>query len=116
MVALSTCEAEYIFGALSAYQPVWIMNLLQELKFKVSKPIRLMIDNKSAITLAKNPVMHGRSRHIDTKCQFLHGQVQNGVLEVVHCSTHKQLADVMTKTIKTEYFINLRDEIDVVDF
>ncbi|XP_050915477.1 secreted RxLR effector protein 161-like [Lathyrus oleraceus] len=38
VVALSTCDAEYIAGALSACQDVWILNLLQDLKIKVSKP------------------------------------------------------------------------------
>lgn len=67
MVALSTYEAEYIVGALSAYQAVWLMNLLQELKLKVNKLVRLMIDNKFFISLAKNPVLHGRSKQINIK-------------------------------------------------
>ncbi|WJX32266.1 hypothetical protein P8452_20610 [Trifolium repens] len=116
VVALSTCEAEYIAGALTACQAVWILNLLQDLKVKVNKPLMLMIDNKSAINLAKNPVLHGRSKHIETKYHFLRNQVQNGVLEVVHCSTQKQLADVMTKAIKTDQFLRLRDGIGVVSF
>lgn len=92
------------------------MNLLQELKFKVSKPVRLMIDNKSGISLSKNLVTHGRSKHIDTKYHFLHNKVQNGLLEIVQVNTQKQLADVLTKAIKTEHFIILRDEIGVVNF
>lgn len=75
-----------------------------------------MIDNKSAISLAKNPMLHGRSKHIDTKFNFLRNQVQKGVLEVVHYNTQKQLADVLTKAIKTRLFIQFRDEIDVIDF
>lgn len=92
------------------------MNLLQELKFKVSKPVKLMIDNKSTISLAKNPMLHGRSKHIDTKYHFLRNEVENGVFVVVHFSNHKQLADVLIKTIKTEHLINLRDVFGVVDF
>ena len=75
MVTLSTCEAEYIFGALLACQAIWMMNLLHELKFKVRKPLKLMIDNKSTISLAKNLVLHGRSKHIDTKYHFPRNQV-----------------------------------------
>lgn len=92
------------------------MNLLQELKFKVSKPVRLMIDNTSTISLAKNSVLHGKSKHINTKFHFLCNQVQNGVFEVVRISTQEQLEDVLTKAIKTVHFINLRDEIGVIDF
>ena len=75
-----------------------------------------MIDNKSAISLAKNPMLYGISKHINTKFHFLRNQVQNEVLEVVQYSTQKQLADVLTKAVKTEHFIHLRDEISVVDF
>ncbi|XP_050915125.1 uncharacterized protein LOC127130099 [Lathyrus oleraceus] len=76
-------------SALSARQSIWLMNLWQDLKIIVSKPVKLTIDNKSAISLAKNLVLHGRSKHIDTKFHFLRNHVQNGVLEVVHCSTLK---------------------------
>lgn len=71
MIVLSTCEAEYITGILLACQVFWLMNLLQELKFKVSKPIRLMIENKSSISISKSPMLQGRIKHIDTKYHFL---------------------------------------------
>ncbi|XP_058768547.1 uncharacterized mitochondrial protein AtMg00810-like [Vicia villosa] len=112
VVALSKCEAEYIASAVVACQAVWLLNLLEDLKVKINKPLKLMIDNKSAINLA----MHGRSEHIETKYHFLKSQVQQGVLEVLHCSTQKQLTDVLTKAIKTNQFLPLRSEIGVVDF
>lgn len=66
VVALSSCEAEYIAGCYAACQAVWIDSLLNELGVNIQRPIKLMIDNKSAINLAKNPVSHGRSKHIET--------------------------------------------------
>ncbi|XP_050918821.1 uncharacterized protein LOC127136281 [Lathyrus oleraceus] len=41
---------------------VWLINLLHERKFKVSKPVRLMIDNKYAISVTKNLVFHGKKK------------------------------------------------------
>ncbi|XP_050897568.1 secreted RxLR effector protein 161-like [Lathyrus oleraceus] len=38
-VALSPCEAEYIAGDVTTYQVVWLLNLLQDLKIKVNKPL-----------------------------------------------------------------------------
>lgn len=75
-----------------------------------------MIDNKSGINLAKNPMLHRRSKHIETKFHFLTSQVYNGMLEVMHCSTHKQLADILTKAIKTDQFLHLTDGIGVIGF
>ncbi|WVZ93629.1 LOW QUALITY PROTEIN: hypothetical protein U9M48_039594, partial [Paspalum notatum var. saurae] len=73
IVALSTCEAEYISGAAATF---WLRRLLEEIKWKaVAAPI-LRIDNKSAIELAKNPVFHNRSKHIDIKFHFIRGCVE----------------------------------------
>ena len=89
---------------------------LQDLKIKVSKLVKLMIENNSTISLVKNSMLHRRSKHIDTKFHFLRSQVQNEVLEVTHCSTQKQIAYVLTKAVKTGHFICLRDVIGVVVF
>ena len=71
--------------------------------------VDLLVDNKSAIDLAKNPVSHGRSKHIDTKCHFLKDQVSKGKIRLQHCRTEKQLADIMTKSLKSERFKELRE-------
>ncbi|XP_050886051.1 uncharacterized mitochondrial protein AtMg00810-like [Lathyrus oleraceus] len=42
-----------------------------DLEIKVNKTLELMIYNKSAINLAKNPVLNGRSNHIETKYHFM---------------------------------------------
>ena len=64
MVALSSCEAEYIVAVKVACQCVWLKLLLGELKMDHVKPVQLSMDNLSAINLAKNPILHGRSEHI----------------------------------------------------
>ena len=53
--------------------------------------------------------------YLQYKVPFYAIKINEG-LEVVHYSTQKQLADVLTKVIKTKYFIHLRDKIGVVDF
>ncbi|GAU48263.1 hypothetical protein TSUD_405090 [Trifolium subterraneum] len=114
VVALSSCEAEYIAGPFSTCQALWIASVLKELKIEVKKPITLQIDNKSAINLAKNPVLHGRSKHIKVRFHFLREQVNQGSLEVVHCATGSQIADVMTKNLKTDRFLSLRNSLGVM--
>ena len=48
-----------------------------------------MIDNVSAIRLAKNPVSHGRSKHIEVRFHFLREQVNKGKLELIYYPTKK---------------------------
>jgi len=78
VVALSTCEAEYIAAATACCQGVWLGRLLAELSGEEARAPVLIVDNQSAIALAKNPVHHDRSKHIDTKYHFIRDCVDGG--------------------------------------
>ena len=52
-VSLSTCEAEYMSACHAACQALWLRSMLREVKLRGSLPVDLMINNKSAISLAK---------------------------------------------------------------
>jgi hypothetical protein len=71
VVALSSCEAEYIAAAAAACEAVWLSCLLAELVGGAMLAPKLKVDNKSAIALIKNPVHHDRSKHIDVKFHFI---------------------------------------------
>ena len=75
MVALSSCEAKYISGSYVVCQAIWIRSVLEEMVVEVKKPLVLQIDNKSSINLVKNPVLHGRSKHIEARFHFLREKV-----------------------------------------
>lgn len=68
----------------------------------------LHIDNKSAIDLAKNPVFHGRSKHIDIRYHFIRECVERGEIVVKHVSTELQRADILTKALATVKFERMR--------
>ena len=78
VVALSTCEVEYVAAATAACQVVWLRRLLGELTGAEVYPPALMVDNQPAIALTKNPVLHDRSKHIDVKFHFLRDCVDGG--------------------------------------
>ncbi|CAJ2643946.1 unnamed protein product [Trifolium pratense] len=88
---------EYIAGSYAACQALWIESVLKELKVDVERSIKLQIDNKSAIYLVKNLVLHGRSKHIEARFHFLREQVNQGSLDVEHCATGSQVADILTR-------------------
>jgi hypothetical protein len=71
VVALSSCEAEYIIGLMVTCQAVWMERLLEELTgIELAAP-RIMMDNTSVIALSKNLVLHARSKHIKTKFHYI---------------------------------------------
>ncbi|GJR47278.1 zinc finger, CCHC-type containing protein [Tanacetum coccineum] len=81
-VALSSCESEFIAATAAATQALWLKRLLSRLTHSKEEKITIMVDNKSAITLMKNPIFHGRSKHIDTKYHFIREYVEREDIQV----------------------------------
>ncbi|MCI48405.1 cationic amino acid transporter 1-like, partial [Trifolium medium] len=71
--------------------------------------VTIKVDNLSAINLAKNPIAHGRSKHIEMKFHYLREQVSNGTLKLEHCRTELQVADLLTKAVTVETFVRLKN-------
>ncbi|WVZ61109.1 hypothetical protein U9M48_011031 [Paspalum notatum var. saurae] len=114
VVALSSCEAEYIAGAAAACQAMWLKRVLGDvLGVKISTP-KLRMDNQSAIELSKNPVFHERSKHIDVKFHFIRECVGNGDIDLKFAGTQEQLMDILTKPLTKERFQELREKIGVI--
>jgi len=104
IVTLSTCEAEYVAASWCVCHAVWLRNLLSKMEMKQAEATRIFVDNKSAIELAKNPVNHERSKHIDVRFHFIREQVKEGNVELVHVASKEQAADIFTKPLPTVLF------------
>ena len=99
VVALSSCEAEYIAASTATFQGMWIIRFVKELLSTKVSPFKLFVDKKSAIALSKNPSQHGRSKHIETKFHFIWDCVEKGYVKVEYVKTESQLADSFTKPL-----------------
>ena len=115
VVALSSCEAEYVAAATASCQAVWLSRLVAELLGTTPSKVKLMVDNKSAIALSKNPVHHDRSKHIDTKFHYIRECIEEGKIDVAHVGTDGQLADIFTKALGRVKFVEMRQKLGVLD-
>jgi hypothetical protein len=115
IVTLSTTEAEFVSAASSVCQCIWLTNILSYLGLKQEGSTIINCDNSSSIKLSKNPIMHGRCKHIDVRYHFLRDLSKDGVIELKFCKSQDQLADIMTKALKIESFCKLRDSLGVCD-
>lgn len=113
IVTLSTTEAEFVAAAACASQAVWMKRILEKLSLEESKCTTILCDNSSTIKLSKNPVLHGRRKHIDVRFHFLRDLTREGAVELVYCGTQDQLADVMTKPLTLDAFQRSRSQLGV---
>jgi hypothetical protein len=67
---LSTAEAEYITAGSCCTQIFYLKQSLVDYNIKIGS-VPLLCDNESAMKIAKNPVLHSRTKHIDICHHFL---------------------------------------------
>jgi hypothetical protein len=101
-VALSSTEAEYITGAHAAKELIWLRQLLTRLDLATNTPTTLLMDNQSAIAIAKNPAFHERTMHIEVHYHFLKKMVKDKKIKLEYVPTTEQTADAMTKGLACE--------------
>jgi hypothetical protein len=75
--------------------------------------VPLHCDSTSAITVAKNPVMHSKTKHIDVHFHFIRDHYDKWDIDLHHVDTHGQLADILTKSLDQSTFAHLRGELGV---
>ncbi|CAI7766468.1 unnamed protein product [Closterium sp. NIES-54] len=97
--ALSSVESEYmaLFRAIREIVRQW--RLLAELGEEQQGPTQLYSDSQGAIALAKNPVLHGLTKHMRVKWHWTRSMVAAGEVELHYVKTMGQPADMMTKRL-----------------
>ena len=75
--------------------------------------MKIRVDNKSAIALTKNPVFHGRSKHIHRRFHFIRDCVEKEQVEVEHIPGSLERADILTKSLGRTKFVEMRNLIGV---
>lgn len=93
---------------------LWIQSLLTELGVPFSTP-QLFCDNLSAVSLAHNPVLQARTKHMELDIHFVCKKVDSRALAVQHVPSHAQLADSFIKPLSFSRFCELRSNLNVTD-
>ena len=112
-LALSTTEAEYIAAGLCCVQILWMKQTLSNFNV-IFEHVPIKCDNTSAINISKNPVQHSRTKHIETRHHFLRDHAQKGDITLEFVSTKDQLADIFTKPLSEEQFVDIRRQLGVI--
>ncbi len=106
--ALSSCEAEYVALTIAVKEVLWITQFFTEVGYNLSLPIFIFGDNTASIALAKDPVHHERTKHIDIKHHFLRHYVLNNKIRLSYVGTADNVADLLTKATQPKIFHKLK--------
>ena len=115
VVARSSAEAEFRALAHGICEALWVEKLLQELKVHSAPPIKLYCDNKSAISIAHNPVLHDRTKHVEVDKHFIKEKVERGQICITYVPTTEQSADILTKGLPKKSFDNITSKLSMED-
>ena len=113
IVALSTSEAEYVALSLAVQEAVWLRKLFKEIRRQEQKSTLINEDNQGAIAIAKNPIGHARTKHIDIRYHYIREAIAEGTIQVEYCCTKDMVADILTKPIGRDQFEKLRIQMGV---
>ena len=109
--AKSSYEAELMGATDGSNSLFFVRNLLIEQGHKVG-PAKLYQDNQSALASLKNgKPTSKRSRHINIRYFYLKDKVDQGELELEYLPTDEMNADVLTKPLQGEKFLQLRAKL-----
>ncbi|PKU78410.1 Retrovirus-related Pol polyprotein from transposon TNT 1-94 [Dendrobium catenatum] len=112
-VAKSSTEAEYRSLSAATSEVLWLRRVLAELNIEQSAPTPIHCDNILAIALAKNPVFHARTKHIEIDYHFIRQHLNNGAITLQHIPSKDQVADILTKAFTTARFRELRSKLNI---
>ena len=59
---------------------LWVKIILNDLKIKYEAPMGLGCDNKSAISIAHNPIQHDRTKHVEIDRHFIKEKLDDGLI------------------------------------
>jgi hypothetical protein len=107
--ALSTCEAEIHAASLAALEIVFIRGLLTDLGYEPKNATPLRVDNSSAIDVAKDPMLHNVTKHIQRRELKIRELVADKTIDVSFVASRDNVADIFTKPLDRKSFERLRN-------
>ena len=115
MVARSSAEAKFRAMAQGVCELLWLKIILEDLKVKWEEPMRLYCDNKSAISIAHNPVQHDRTKHVEIDRHFIKEKLDSKLICTPYVPSKEQLVDVFTKGLSSRDFSTIMSKLGMYE-
>ena len=80
-------------------EAIWLRQLLADMGYVQEGATTIICDNQGCIQLAKNPMHHSRTKHIDIQYHFIREKLEMEEICLSYCPTEHMIADVLTKAL-----------------
>ena len=115
VVARSSAEAEFRALSQGICEGMWLKRLLSELRIPINNPMEVKCDNLAAISIAKHPVHHDRTKHVEIDRHFIKENMDNRTINLSHTPSQLQVADILTKSLCGNKFEELSDKLRLIN-
>ena len=105
-IAASSMESKYIVAYFLGQQLLYILNLLSELGFVITKQIPFFMDAMAAIQALRNSSFHACIKHVDIKWHWLRNLI-GSIFALHHVRSADMAADLLTKMPTLRVWLSL---------
>ena len=79
-------------------------------------PTTIFTDSQSALAVARNPIFHARTKHIEVHYHYVKERLSAGEINLDYVPTQDNLADLFTKALSREKFEAFRKALGLLPF
>ncbi|MCO5609329.1 hypothetical protein L7F22_063555 [Adiantum nelumboides] len=101
-IATSSCEAEYRAVFTATVECVWLRYLMANLGVGQGTANTIYTDNRSALAIARNPIFHACTKHIEVHYHYVRLRLSAGDISLAYVPTQDNLVDLFTKALSRE--------------
>lgn len=111
LVKRSSEEAEFRVMAQGICEEIRLKRMLDEIKIPINCTRMILCHNKVAIIIAKNPVHHDRTKHMEIDQHFIKEKIVHGIISVDHVPPCRQTLIFLTKAFPRNIYEKTRSNM-----
>ena len=111
----SSADAEFRAMAQVICEGIWLKKVLMELKIPFEGPMKMFCDNQAAISIAKNPIHHDQTKHVEMDQHFIKEKIERGTVTLIDTLIGLQTAYILTKAFSRIKFEDLKSKLGLIN-
>ena len=99
-------ESEYVACSASTQEAIWLKRFFQSLRVTslANEAVKMYCDSMAALAHAEDPKYHSKSKHIQTRYNYIHLAITQGEVILQHISISRMMAEPLTKAFARDAF------------